>query len=71
MPPREAKLIDKAKQAIQEANDNGKQGLNYPINYEPRGVQQVKKQIFEKDDVVICWLKGGFYGDKFSSDPNG
>jgi hypothetical protein len=37
MPPREAKLIDKAKQAIQEANDNGKQGLNYPINYEPRG----------------------------------
>ena len=40
MPPREAKLIDKAKQAIQEANDNGKQGLNYPINYEPRGLQQ-------------------------------
>jgi hypothetical protein len=38
MPPREAKLIDKAKQAIKEANDNGKQGLNYPTNYEPRGV---------------------------------
>jgi hypothetical protein len=40
MPPKEAKLIDKAKQAIQEANDNGKQGLTYPTNYEPRGVQQ-------------------------------
>jgi hypothetical protein len=39
MPPREAKLIDKAKQAIQEANDNGKQGLPYPTNYEPRGLQ--------------------------------
>jgi hypothetical protein len=39
MPPREAKLIDKAKQAIQEANDNGKQGLNYPINYEPRDLE--------------------------------
>jgi len=39
MPPKEAKLIDKAKQAIQEANDNGKQGLNYPINYEPRDLE--------------------------------
>jgi hypothetical protein len=29
-------------------------------------IKNIMKNRFNKGDIVICWLKGGSYGDKFT-----
>ena len=39
--------------------------MNEELN-QPSCLGDVMRSRFNKGDIVICWLKGGSYGDKFT-----